>query len=61
MARKYGKSAQSEVKKEMHKFKEGKAHSGPKLKPVKSRKQAVAIGLSKARKKGAKVPKNPAK
>lgn len=55
--KKYGKTAQKEVKKEMHKYKEGKAHSGPKEKPVKSRKQAIAIGLSKARKKGAKVPK----
>ncbi len=55
--KKYGKSAQKEVKKEMHRFKLGKAHSGTKLKKVKSRKQAVAIGLSKARKKGAKVPK----
>ncbi len=57
MTAKYSKTAQSEVKKEMHKFKEGKAHSGPKEKPVKSREQAIAIGLSKARKKGAKVPK----
>jgi hypothetical protein len=56
MARKYGKAAQKEVKKEVHRFKQGTAHSGPKLKPVKSRKQAIAIGLSKARKKGAKVP-----
>lgn len=55
--RKYGKGAQNEIKKEMHRYKEGKAHSGRKLKPVKSRKQAIAIGLSKARKKGKKVPK----
>lgn len=61
MARKYGKASQKEVKKEMHKFKRGKAHSGPKLKKVKSRKQAIAIGLSKARKKGAKVPKKSSK
>lgn len=61
MAKKYGKKAQEEVKKEMHLFKEGKARSGPKLKKVKSRKQAIAIGLSKARKKGAKVPKKPTK
>lgn len=54
---KYGKKAGEEVKKEMHKFKEGTARSGPKQKKVKSRKQAIAIGLSKARKKGAKVPK----
>jgi hypothetical protein len=57
MTRKYSKSAQKEVEKEMHRYKQGKAHSGPKLKKVKSRKQAIAIGLSKARKKGAKVPK----
>lgn len=61
MARKYGKSAQKAVEKEMRAFKKGKAHSGPKKKPVKSRKQAIAIALSKARKKGAKVPKKPAK
>lgn len=57
MAKKYGKKAQEEVKKEMHLFKKGKAHSGPKLKKVKSREQAIAIGLSKARQKGVKVPK----
>lgn len=56
MARKYSKKAQEEVKKEMHEFKQGKAKSGPKGTKVKSRKQAIAIGLSKARKKGAKVP-----
>lgn len=61
MARKYGKSAQKEVEKEMRLYKKGKAHSGKKLKKVKSRKQAIAIGLSKARKKGAKVPKKPAR
>ncbi|RDI43365.1 DUF6496 domain-containing protein [Aquicella lusitana] len=57
MPRKYGKSAQKEVKREMRRYKKGTAHSGTKHKPVKSRKQAIAIGLSKARKKGAKVPK----
>ncbi len=55
-SRKYGKASQKEVAKEMRLFKKGEAHSGPKLKKVKSRKQAIAIGLSKARKKGAKVP-----
>lgn len=60
MATKYGKASQKEVKKEMHRYKKGTAHSGSKLKPVKSRKQAIAIGLSKARKKGAKVPKKKA-
>ena len=56
---KYGKSAQKEVEKEMHRFKKGTAKSGHKLKKVKSREQAIAIGLSKARKKGAKVPTAP--
>lgn len=60
MTKKYGKNAQEEVKKEMHRFKRGTARSGPKGKArVKSRKQAIAIGLSKARKKGAKVPQKP--
>jgi len=53
---KYGKKAQSEVKKAVHKEKRGTQRSGKKGK-AKSRKQAIAIGLSKARKKGAKVPK----
>ena len=51
--RKYGKNASQEVRTEMHHMKSGK-HS--KKHPIKSRKQAIAIGLSKARKKGAKVP-----
>jgi hypothetical protein len=48
-----------EVKNEMHRYKKGTATSGPKGKggKVKSRKQAVAIGLSKARKAGKRVPK----
>lgn len=61
MPRKYGKGAQEEVRKEMKAYKEGKAKSGPKRKPVKNPKQAIAIGLSKARKKGEKVPKKPKK
>jgi len=56
MARKYGKKAQSSVKSAMHKRKHGKLKSGRSGKPVKSRKQAIAIGLSEARKQGAKVP-----
>jgi hypothetical protein len=57
MPRKYSPKAQEEVKKSMHEFKEGKLKSGGKSKTkVKNPKQAVAIGLSKARKKGAKVP-----
>jgi hypothetical protein len=54
---KYGKKAGSEVKNAMHKKKKGKLHSGKSGKKVKSKKQAIAIGLSKARKKGAKLPK----
>ncbi len=58
MVRKYGKAAQEAVKEEMHRYKKGTAHSGPGSKhKVKNPKQAVAIALSKARKKGAKVPK----
>ncbi len=59
MARKYSKSAGTDVKREMHRFKKGKAKSGKGGKggKVKRRKQAIAIGLSKARKKGKKVPK----
>jgi len=53
---KYGKAAGKEVKKAVHKQKRGKQKSGKGGK-AKSRKQAIAIGLSKARKKGAKVPK----
>jgi hypothetical protein len=58
MAR-YGKSAGKSVKNAMHRKKKGTLKSGPGGKggKVKSRKQAVAIGLSEARKKGAKVPK----
>jgi len=54
---KYGKSVGKDVEKEMHAYKKGKAHSGKAKKPVKSKKQAIAIALSKARKKGKKVPK----
>lgn len=54
---KYGKKAQSSVKRAVKKAKKGKLHSGKGKKKVKSKKQAIAIGLSKARKKGAKVPK----
>ena len=56
MPRKYGKKAQSEVKKAMRERKRGDLKSGRSGKTVTSRKQAIAIGLSKARKKGAKVP-----
>jgi hypothetical protein len=53
---KYGPKAQEKVEKTMHEFKEGKLKSGPSGQTVKSRKQAIAIGLSKARKAGAKAP-----
>lgn len=56
MARKYGPKAQESVKEAMHEMKEGKLKSGKSEKPVTNPKQAVAIGLSKARAKGAKVP-----
>lgn len=57
--RKYSKSAGRDVEKEMGRYKKGTAKSGRGGKggKVKSRKQAIAIGLSKARKKGKKVPK----
>jgi hypothetical protein len=56
MARKYSKSAGKDVKREMHKMKQGKLKSGRSGKTVHSRKQAIAIGLSEARKEGKKVP-----
>lgn len=52
----YPKKAQQKVKKAMHKMKQGKLKSGKSGKKVTSRKQAIAIGLSEARKSGAKVP-----
>jgi len=58
---KYGKKAQETVKEAMKKFKKGKLKSGKSEKKVKSRRQAIAIGLSKARKRGAKVPRPPKK
>ena len=56
MPRKYGRKSQETVKQAMHKYKHGKLKSGKSNKPVKLKKQAIAIGLSEARKKGAKVP-----
>ena len=56
MARKHGSKAQSSVKRAMHKRKHGTLKSGRSGKKVTSRKQAIAIGLSEARRKGAKVP-----
>jgi hypothetical protein len=56
MARKYSKGAAKKVKRAMHKRKKGTLKSGRSGKTVKSRKQAIAIGLSEARKEGKKVP-----
>jgi uncharacterized protein DUF6496 len=57
MARKYGKKASEKVEKAMHEMKRGKLRSGRSSTKVKSRKQAIAIGLSQARKAGGKVPR----
>ncbi len=56
MAR-YGKKASQKVKRAMHERKKGTLKSGRSGKKVKSRKQAIAIGLSEARRSGARVPK----
>ncbi|HEY4641261.1 MAG TPA: DUF6496 domain-containing protein [Thermoanaerobaculia bacterium] len=56
MASKYGKKASKKVEKAMHERKRGTLKSGSSGKKVKSRKQAIAIGLSEARREGAKVP-----
>jgi Family of unknown function (DUF6496) len=60
MARRYSPAASKDVKRAMHKRKRGTLKSGSSGKTVKSRKQAIAIGLSEARKKGKKVPKREA-
>ncbi len=61
--RRYSRSSGSDVESEMRRYKKGTAKSGPGGRGgrVKSRKQAIAIGLSKARKKGKKVPKKASK
>ena len=58
MAR-YGSKASDKVEKAMHERKTGTLKSGSTGKPVKSRKQAIAIGLSEARREGGKVPSRP--
>ena len=60
MARKYSRGASKDVKSAMRRRKKGTLRSGRSGKKVKSRKQAIAIGLSEARKKGKKVPKKKA-
>jgi hypothetical protein len=58
-ARKFGPAASKQVARELHEMHEGKLKSGRSGKTVTNPKQAIAIGLSEARKKGAKVPENP--
>ena len=57
MARRYSRGASKDVKRAMHKRKRGTLKSGRSGRKVKSRKQAIAIGLSEARRKGKKVPR----
>jgi hypothetical protein len=57
MARRYGKASARKVKRTMHEMKRGTLRSGRSGAKVKSRKQAVAIGLAEARRAGAKVPR----
>ena len=57
MAKKYGKKASEKVGKAVREMKQGKLRSGGSGKKVTSRKQAVAIGLSEARREGGKVPR----
>ncbi len=54
---KYGPKAEKKIARVMHEWKAGKLKSGQSGKKVKSRKQAIAIGISEARRAGAKVPK----
>ena len=56
MAAKYGKKASEKVEENIHEMKRGKLKSGRSGKKVTSRKQAIAIGLSEARREGGKVP-----
>jgi hypothetical protein len=57
MARKYSKKASKKVERAMHEYKRGTLKSGRSGARVKSRKQAIAIGLSQARRAGGKVPR----
>ena len=56
MPRKYGQKASDKVERAMHEMKRGELKSGRSGKTVRSRKQAIAIGLSEARRAGGKVP-----
>jgi uncharacterized protein DUF6496 len=55
-SRRYGQKAESKVERSMHEMKRGQLRSGRSGKKVTSRKQAIAIGLSEARREGGKVP-----
>jgi hypothetical protein len=57
MARRYGRASGRKVRRAMHEMKRGKLRSGRSGRRVKSRRQAIAIGLSEARRAGAKVPR----
>lgn len=57
MVRKYSRSASADVAREVHEYKRGRLRMGASGKKVKSRRQAIAIGLSEARRKGKKVPR----
>ena len=57
--KKYGSKASQKVERALHEMKRGKLRSGKSGKKVKSRKQAIAIGLSEARREGGKVPRKP--
>ncbi len=57
MARRYSRGASKDVEREMRKRKRGTLRSGRSGRKVKSRKQAIAIGLSEARREGKKVPR----
>lgn len=61
MARRYGKKAAQRVQRALHERKRGTLRSGREERKVTSRKQAIAIGLSEARRAGAKVPRRPDK
>jgi hypothetical protein len=57
MARRYGRASGRKVRRALHEMKRGKLRSGRSGRRVKSREQAIAIGLSEARRAGAKVPR----
>ena len=57
MARKYSRASGKKVRRALHEMKRGKLRSGRSGRRVRSRKQAIAIGLSEARRTGAKVPR----